>query len=76
MGLITCPECGRQNVSEYAEACPSCGFNVKQNFKKHNERRRFISLGTVTIRVDDITSFELKNASKDFLYPIKNLKLL
>ncbi len=76
MGLINCPECGRQNVSEFAEACPSCGFSIKQNLKLHNEKRRFISLGTVTIKVDDITSFELKNASNDFLYPIEKLEAI
>ena len=26
MGLITCPECGREGVSDQAGACPGCGF--------------------------------------------------
>ena len=32
MALITCPECGRGNVSDSAEACPSCGYNIKHHF--------------------------------------------
>lgn len=30
MALVTCPECGKE-VSETAEACPNCGFNVKRH---------------------------------------------
>ena len=30
MALINCPECGRENVSETAIACPCCGFNIKE----------------------------------------------
>lgn len=26
MALIKCPECGRENVSDTANACPGCGF--------------------------------------------------
>ena len=29
MALVKCPECGRENVSDTAEACPNCGFNIK-----------------------------------------------
>ena len=32
MSLIHCPECGRENVSDTAEACPSCGFGIKSHF--------------------------------------------
>ena len=28
MSLIKCPECGRENVSDTAAACPNCGFNI------------------------------------------------
>lgn len=34
MSLIKCPECGRRNVSDSAEACPSCGYNIKTYFDK------------------------------------------
>ena len=30
MALIKCPECGKENVSEYAEACPNCGFPIAE----------------------------------------------
>lgn len=32
MALVSCPECGRPNVSDTAEACPSCGYGVKNHF--------------------------------------------
>ncbi|MEA4921054.1 MAG: zinc ribbon domain-containing protein [Clostridiaceae bacterium] len=32
MALVKCPECGRENVSDSAEACPSCGFAIKKHF--------------------------------------------
>ena len=32
MALITCPECGRENVSDTAQMCPSCGYGIKKHF--------------------------------------------
>ena len=32
MALTKCPECGRKNVSDSAEACPGCGYGVKAHF--------------------------------------------
>lgn len=29
MSLINCPECGKENVSETAVACPGCGYNIQ-----------------------------------------------
>lgn len=34
MALIKCPECGRENVSDSAESCPSCGYGIKVHFDK------------------------------------------
>lgn len=34
MSLITCPECGRNKVSDTAEMCPSCGFGINQYFRE------------------------------------------
>lgn len=34
MALIKCPECGRENVSDSAEACPDCGYGIKAHFEK------------------------------------------
>lgn len=33
MSLIKCPECGRENVSDTALACPQCGFNIDKHTK-------------------------------------------
>ena len=33
MALITCPECGRERVSDVAEACPECGFGIRNYFE-------------------------------------------
>lgn len=30
MALINCPECGKQNISDTALACPQCGFAVRE----------------------------------------------
>lgn len=34
MALITCPECGREKVSDTATACPDCGYGIKEHFDK------------------------------------------
>ena len=33
MALISCPECGRANVSDQAESCPNCGYGIKSHFE-------------------------------------------
>ncbi len=44
MALVKCPECGREKVSNSAEACPDCGYGIKAHFKKvrqeEEERRK------------------------------------
>ncbi len=37
MSLINCPECGKENVSENADACPSCGYGIKNHFEALRE---------------------------------------
>lgn len=32
MALINCPECGRENVSDSADSCPSCGYGIREHF--------------------------------------------
>ena len=34
MSLINCPNCGRPNVSDSAEKCPECGYNIKAHFEE------------------------------------------
>ena len=36
MALINCPECGKENVSDSANSCPNCGYNLKEHFEKLN----------------------------------------
>lgn len=45
MGLIQCPEC-KKEVSNTAEMCPHCGYNVKAHFYKI-EREKQIALARV-----------------------------
>ena len=35
MTLIKCPECNA-TVSNTANTCPHCGYNIKKHFIKHN----------------------------------------
>ena len=39
MALITCPECGRNNVSDTVENCPECGFAIKQHFENLEQEK-------------------------------------
>ena len=32
MALVTCPECGREKISDTAVACPDCGYGIKKHF--------------------------------------------
>lgn len=42
MALVTCPECGRKNVSNTAVACPDCGYAIKEHFERIKaEEKRF-----------------------------------
>lgn len=34
MALVNCPECGRENVSDTADTCPACGYNIKAHYDK------------------------------------------
>lgn len=62
MALKTCPECGKTNVSEFAKACPICGYPLTSYFseqqktsdritqKKHTLSGRHIAvLATITL---------------------------
>lgn len=37
MALVSCPECGKQKVSDTAECCPECGFAIKKHYEKIKE---------------------------------------
>ena len=34
MALVKCPECGKEKVSDTAEACPECGYGIKAHFER------------------------------------------
>ena len=39
MALVTCPECGREKVSDSAVACPGCGFGIREYFARIKEQQ-------------------------------------
>lgn len=40
MALVTCPECGQENVSSSAAACPKCGFDLRTHFQNIEKEQR------------------------------------
>lgn len=44
MALITCPECGKDKISDHADYCPSCGYPIRKRYDeiKEQERKRII----------------------------------
>jgi ribosomal protein L37E len=39
MALITCPECGKENLSSSAASCPNCGFDLKAYQQKLDDEK-------------------------------------
>lgn len=35
MAIVICPECNKK-VSQYADACPNCGFPINKYMTEHN----------------------------------------
>ena len=46
MALIKCPECGRENISSTADACPDCGYSFKS---KKRQKKRLVFLGIILV---------------------------
>ena len=42
MALISCPECGREKVSNTTTSCPSCGYNIAEHFKRLQEEEQLL----------------------------------
>lgn len=40
MSLITCPKCGKENVSSTAQWCPECGFHINSYLYQQEQLRR------------------------------------
>ena len=39
MALVSCPECGREKVSDTAESCPNCGYAIKAHYIKISQEK-------------------------------------
>ena len=56
MALISCPECGRERVSDTANSCPGCGYNIAEHFKKSKDE----------IQLQTIQQSDFINEADDF----------
>lgn len=59
MALVTCPECGREGVSDTAVACPNCGYPIHEHFeqkkvKPHSQERTAASKKEVSLDLIDL----------------------
>lgn len=61
MALVKCPECGRENVSDSAEACPDCGYGLKAHFEKirKEEERKEQEEQRIRKRQEEIKKIEM-----------------
>lgn len=49
MALIVCPECGRKNVSDSAEACPECGYGIRRHFADAKTHSKMVESDKTTV---------------------------
>ena len=75
MALIKCPECGRENVSDSAEACPDCGYGIKAHFEKirKEEERKEQEEQRIQKRQEEIKKIEMPikpNAKTTYMYGV------
>lgn len=66
MALINCPECGKQNISDTALACPHCGFAVREHTEsKQREQQKDSHLDVIKQQVAiDYVKAEISNCNK------------
>lgn len=71
MALIKCPECGRENVSDSAKACPGCGFQIYDYFhgseKTHNESSTYLSTAEPSQNADSNSNNTNKSGQAKFI---------
>lgn len=64
MALVKCPECGREKVSDSAEACPDCGYPIKNYFEQLEITKEVStnqeSIKEIKSQIDDITCCQKK----------------
>lgn len=56
MALIKCPECGREKVSDTAEACPDCGYGIKAHFdaiKRQRQKQEIYEMKLQSVSMPD-----------------------
>lgn len=66
MALIKCPECGRKNVSDIAEACPNCGYNIRVHLE---EEKRKIKIEKWNEELEKMRQDELKKRMEKIEMP-------
>lgn len=75
MALVTCPECGRNNVSDSAEQCPECGYSIKMYFDAKREEEQKIILQK-QLKLKEKTEWDkLLPELKEKLIEIKSQKI-
>ncbi len=70
MALITCPECGKENVSDSAVSCPSCGFPIAKHFSQNTENTSTASI----VKNTEVEQKQEPSESKVSLNPIGLVK--
>ena len=69
MALVNCPECGRANVSDTAESCPDCGYNIKAFFEDKAAKEQLLKWQREEERKQQEKEKEnLKNNEKNFQF--------
>ena len=61
MALVNCPKCKRENVSDNAESCPSCGYGVKAQLDKERKKRNIITIMTASLIIILVSFFMIIN---------------
>lgn len=57
MALIKCPECGKENVSSTAKACPQCGFNVAEYYELNLQKNNADTYNVNSINDNNIENY-------------------
>lgn len=69
MALVSCPECGKSNVSDTAISCPECGFAVKDYFDKiKKEEKRINEKNKISLpkeKIEKIKKLEKEKEEKE-----------
>lgn len=68
MSLVKCPECGRENVSSFAKACPSCGFQIAKYYQKQRS--------TVNSPSEDIAKKNLQWSNRKWIVVVSVIAVI